>query len=155
MMSAQDTSPQVTLDSSDVTVISRPCDELAVALYMSDMPDRQPKGDTWTLSQLAAWVLDGIATLGGTAETWRTAYRMRPAAEIGNWLEYRLFWDDPHREKTARRAAVQLTKSPQYDYKSLVAQVAIATDLIDGSEYQRLIDVRDICFAAELGVVLR
>ena len=93
-------------------MISRPCDELAVALYMSDMPDRQPKGDTWTLAQLAAWVRDGIATLGGTAETWRTAYRMRPAAEIANWLEYRLFWTTPPGEdRTPRgRPAHQVTR---------------------------------------------
>ncbi len=55
MMPVQSTPRLVALDSGDVAVINRPCEELAVALYMSDMPDWQPKGDTWTLAQLAAW----------------------------------------------------------------------------------------------------
>ncbi len=154
-MSVQDTPRLVALDSGDVAVISRPCDELAVALYMSDMPDRQPKGDTWTLAQLTAWVRDGLDCLGGDQEAWRTAYRVRHAAEAGNWMEYRLFWDDPRREKTARRSADRLAGSPGYAYKSALAWVVIATDLIDGSEYRRQIDVRDVQFAAALGVVLR
>lgn len=155
MMSVQDTPRLAALDSGDVTVISRPCDELAVALYMSDMPDRCPKGDTWTLVQLAAWVRDGISTLGGDAETWRSAYRLHLAAEARDWLEHRLFWDNPHREKTARRAACQITSSPEYTYRPALADVLIATDLIDGSELYRQLDARDVQMAAALGVVLR
>ncbi len=154
-MPVQSTPRLVALDSGDAAVISRPCDELAVALYMSDMPDRQPKGDTWTLAQLTAWVRDGLDCLGGDQEAWRTACRVRHAAEADNWMEYHLFWDDPRREKTARRSADRLAGSPGYAYRPALAWVVIATDLIDGSEYRRQIDVRDVQFAAALGVVLR
>jgi hypothetical protein len=153
MMSVQHTPRLVALDSGDVTAISRPCEELAVALYMSDMPDRCPKGDTWTLVQLAAWVLNGIATLEGDQETWRTAYRSRRSSETGDWTEYHMLWDDPHREKTARRMAAQITESPEYTYKPVTACIAVwvAPDI----EWHIQVDVRDVQFAAALEVVLR
>ena len=154
MMSVQDTPRLVALDSGDVAVINRPCEELAVALYMSDMPDRQPKADTWTLAQLVAWVFDGLVTLGGDLETWRTAYRSRRSAESGDWLEYRLFWDDSHREKTARRAAARITRSPEYTYQPALAWVLVAS-CEDGHEWHIQVDARDVWQAAALGVVLR
>jgi hypothetical protein len=121
---------------------------------MSDMPDRQLKGDTWTLAQLAAWVRNGIAILEGDQETWRTAYRLRKAAEAGDWMEYHLFWDDRHREKTARRAATRITQSPGYTYQPALAWVLVAS-CEDGHEWHIRVDARDVWQAAALGVVLR
>jgi hypothetical protein len=154
MMSVQDTPHLVALDSGDVAVISRPCEELAVALYMSDMPDRPPKADTWTLARLAAWVRDGIAALEGDQGTWRTAYRLRKAAESGSWIEYNLFWDDSRREKTARLAAAQITQSEHYGYKPALAWVLVAS-CDSGHEWHIQVDARDVWFAAASGVVLR
>lgn len=46
-------------------------------------------------------------------------------------------------------------KASGYTYRPALVQVLIATDLIDGSEYHRQLDARDVRFAAELGLVLR
>ncbi len=154
MMSVQDTPRLVALDSGDVAVINRPCDELAVALYMSDMPDTGRKGETWPLAQLAAWVREGIRFLGGDQETWRTAYRLRKAVEAGDWIEYRLFWDHPIREKRVRRAAAQITQSPEYTYKPALAWVLVAS-CDGGHEWHIQVDARDVWQAAALGVILR
>jgi hypothetical protein len=137
-----------------VAIISRPAEELAVALYMSDMPDRRPKGDTWTLAQLAEWVSDGINTLEGHAQAWHTAYRSQQAAKAGDWMAYHLFWDDSRREKTARQAAAQITASGKYDYQLVLVTVVIAS-CDQGCEWSIDVDARDVRYAARLGVVLR
>lgn len=154
MMSAQDTSQTVEDNSAADLGLRLPVEELAVALYMSDMPDRRPKGDTWTLVQLAAWVDDGIEVLDGITQVWHAAYRSQQAAKTGDWMEYNLFWDNPHREKTARQAAAQITSSETYDYQPKLVQVLIAS-CDAGHEWTIDIDARDVRFAARLGVILR
>lgn len=112
MMSVQDTPTTVEDNSSTADLgFCIPVEELAVALYMLDMPDRRPKGDTWTLAQLAAWVAGGIEALDGISHVWHAAYRTQQAAKTADWMEYNLFRDDPRREKTARQAAAQITAS--------------------------------------------
>jgi hypothetical protein len=154
MMLVQDTAHPLEDNSVADFVLRIPAEELAVALYMSDMPDRRPKGDTWTLVQLAAWIDDGIEALNGITQVWHTAYRTKQAAKAGDWMEYRLFWDDSHREKTARQAAAQITASDTYNYKPAMVQVVIAS-CDAGHEWTIDIDARDVRFAARLGVVLR
>lgn len=162
-MSAQDT-PKAVEDNSDderpleelllADGISLPAEELAVALYMSDMPDRLPKGDTWTLEQFDKWIDDGIETLDGIAQVWYAAYRSQQAAKAGDWMAYHLFWDDSRREKTARQAAAQITSSDLYYYKPKMVTVVIAS-CDSGHEWTIDLDARDVRFAARLGVVLR
>lgn len=153
-MLVQDTTRTLEDNSAADLGLRIPAEELAVALYMSDMPDRRPKGDTWTLVQLAAWVHDGIETLGGITQVWHTAYRVQRAAKAGDWMEYRLFWDDSRREKTARQAAAQITASGTYDYQPKLVQVVIAS-CDAGHEWTIDLDARDVRFAARLGVTLR
>lgn len=153
-MTAQHALPQAALDAALVAAINRPCDELAVALYMSDMPDRQPRGVPWPFPQLAEWVRDGIACFGGDLGTWQAAYRLRLADRDGDWTGYRLFWDDPHREKTARRAADQITAAAQCAYKPAMAWVVVAS-CEGGHEWRTQVDGRDAWQAAQAGVVLR
>jgi hypothetical protein len=154
MMPVQDTTHTLEDNSATDLGLRIPAEELAVALYMSDMPDRCPKGDTWTLVQLAAWVDDGIETLEGISRVWHAAYRTQQAAKTGDWMEYQLFWDDPRREKTARQAAAQITKSDTYDYRPKLVTVVIAS-CDAGHEWTIDLDARDVRFAAKLGVVLR
>ena len=154
-MSVQDT-PQTVEDNNSAADpgLCIPAGELAVALYMSDMPDRCPKGDTWTLVQLAGWIDDGIETLEGISRVWHAAYRTQQAAKTGDWMAYHLFWDDPRREKTARQAAAQITASDKYDYQPRLVRVVIAS-CDQGCEWTIDLDARDVRFAAKLGVVLR
>ena len=153
-MSLQDT-PRTLEDNNAADLgLCLPAEELAVALYMSGMPDRRPKGDTWTLAQLAAWVDDGIEAIGSISGVWLTAYWSQRHSEAGNWPDYRHFWGNPHREKTARQAAAQITASDTYDYQPKLAQVVIAS-CDAGHEWTIDIDARDVRFAAQRGVILR
>ncbi len=140
---------------SDEAVINRPYSELAVALYASDMPSREPKDAPWTVAQLAAWVRQGAGRLGGDTGVWLVSYSSAQAVLAQDWAAYRVIWPDKRRKQLACHLAHKIMhRAAGYTYKPALLWVLVAVCDRDGSQYHRQIDARDARFAAELGIVL-
>jgi hypothetical protein len=101
-------------------VTRMPYGELAVALYASDMPtptgSRSARQDP---QQIAAWVEQGTARLGGELAVWkrdreerefngRTANKSRSQLSKQEKAQERLLWPDRRREEYARSCAFWL-----------------------------------------------
>ncbi len=141
--------------SSDQAAINRPYNELAIALYVSDMPSREPEEAPWTLGQLAGWVRQGVDRLGGDTGVWLIAHSSAQAVLAQDWAAYRVIWPDRRRKELAYKLADRIMdRANGYTYKPALLWVLVAVCDVDGSQYHRQIDARDARFAAELGVVL-
>lgn len=58
-------------------IAKMPNDELAVALFASDMPTDAPVGEYGTIEQITAWVRQGVERMGGERAVWWHAYQQR------------------------------------------------------------------------------
>jgi hypothetical protein len=141
--------------SSDRAAINRPYNELAIALYASDIPSKEPQETPWAPGQLATWVRQGVDRLGGDPGVWLVSYSSAQAVLAQNWAAYRVIWPDKRRKQLAYRLADKIMdRATGYTYKPALLWVLVAVCDVDGSQYHRQIDARDARFAAELGIVL-
>lgn len=124
-----------------------PFGELIIALYASDMPDAGPAPEELSITQLAAWVVQGIGRLG-EVEVWHRDYQIRRRK-----ITSREVFGNTVREQYAADLALRLDEAMEeigIDRQPRFGWVCLLPEGQEDFAWQQRMSLRDVEFCFRL-----